>query len=74
MATIVDTVTGVALELKRVVETCLITVIFHCISRSFHFNSCLKQLYISNKMEHFSNKKGCGIMHIEAFKRRASLG
>ena len=62
------------LELKRVVETRLITVSFHCISHSFHFNSELKQLYISNKMERFSNKNGCGETCIEAFKRRAGLG
>ena len=45
-----------------------------CISRFFHFNSYLKQLYISNKIECFSNKNGCGVTHIEVFKRRASLG
>ena len=42
-----------------------------------HFYSHLKQLYISNKMKHFSYNGGCG-MHgyicIEAFKRRAGLG
>ena len=26
-----------------------------------HFNSYLKQLYIINKMEHFSCKGGCGL-------------
>ena len=39
-----------------------------------HFYS---QVYISNKMEHFSYKGGCGIHGctcIETFKRRASLG
>ena len=44
------------------------------ISCSFLFNSYLKQLYISNKTEHFSNKSGCGVMCTEAFKRRAGLG
>ena len=44
------------------------------VSYSFPFNSYLKQLYINNKTECFSNKNGCGAMHIEAFKRRASLG
>ena len=42
-----------------------------------HFYSHLKQLYTSNKMEHFSYKGGCGIHDctcIEKFKRRASLG
>ena len=28
-----------------------------------HFKSCLRQLYIGNKKEHFSCKGGCG-MHI----------
>ena len=58
----------VALDIKCIVETNLITVSFHCISCSFHFNSYLKQLYISNKMEHFSYKSGCGMTHIEVFK------
>ena len=31
------------------------------ISLYFHFNNCLKQLYISNKMELFSYKDGCGV-------------
>ena len=42
-----------------------------------HCSSHYKQLYVSNKTEHFSYKGGCGIsecMHIEMFKRRASLG
>ena len=42
-----------------------------------HFYSHLKQLYISNKMEHFSYKCRCGIhrcTHIETFTRRAGLG
>ena len=42
-----------------------------------HFNSHLKQLYISNKMKHFSCKGGCGIFGctcIEMFKRRTALG
>ena len=41
-----------------------------------HFNNHLKQLYISNKMEHFIYKDGCGAHGhtcIEAFKRRAGL-
>ena len=41
---------------------------------SVHFNSSLKWLYISNKMDYCSYKDGCGVMHGEAFKRRASLG
>ena len=42
-----------------------------------HFYSYLKQPYISNKTEQFSNKGGCGMCgrtRIEAFKRRAGLG
>ena len=47
-------VVGVALELKRVVETNLIRVSYHCIGHSLHFNSYLKQLYTSNKTERFT--------------------
>ena len=64
-----------ALELKCIVETSSqITVNFHCKSCSFHFNSYLKQLYISNKTERFGNKNGCDVICIEAFERRADLG
>ena len=53
MAAIVSIISiGVVLELKRVIETNLIGVAtYHCVSCFFHFNSYLKQLYISNKME-----------------------
>ena len=37
-----------------------------------HFYSHLKQLYISNKTEHFSYKSGCGVHEcilIKAFKK-----
>ena len=43
----------------------------------YHCNSHLKQLYFSNKMEHFNYKGGCGIGErtcIEALKRRTGLG
>ena len=39
-------------------------------------NPIRKQLYLSNKMDRFSYKGGCGECehtHIEAFKRRAGL-
>ena len=39
--------------------------------------SLFKQLYTSNKTEHFSYKGGCSMhrsRHIEAFKRRVGLG
>ena len=42
-----------------------------------HFNSLLKQLYISNKVRCVSYKGVCGVLghiHIEMFKRRAGLG
>ena len=39
-----------------------------------HFNSSLKWLYISSKMECFSYKGGWGMTCIEAFKRRAGFG
>ena len=41
-----------------------------------HFYSQLKQLYISNKMECFNYKGGCGICgctHIKMSKKRACL-
>ena len=44
---------------------------------SFHFYSHVKWLYISNKLECFSYKGGCGVhgrARIEAFKTRADLG
>ena len=41
---------GVALELKHVIETNLITLSWHFISCYFHFSSHLKQLYVSNKI------------------------
>ena len=44
---------------------------------SLHLHSHLKQLYISNKMERFSYKGGCGIHEhtcIETFQRRVDLG
>ena len=34
----------------------------------FHFNSHLKQLYISNKMEHFIYKDGCGAHGIHVLR------
>ena len=75
MAAIVSIISRRGLRiLKCVVETNLIRVSYHCISRSFHFNSYLKQLYISNKTERFSYKSGCSVTRIEAFRRRADLG
>ena len=57
MAAIVGIISKhIALKLKCVVETNLIRVSYCCISCSFHFNSYLKQLYISNKTERFSYK------------------
>ena len=75
MADIVSIINiGMTLELKHILQTSLITVCLCYMNRSFHFNNYLKQLYISNKTEHFSYKSGCGMMHIEAFKIRADLG
>ena len=51
---------GVALELKRVIETNLIRVSYHCISCYFCFNISFKQLYTSSETECFSYKGGCG--------------
>ena len=52
---------GVALELKHIIETNLIRVSHRCINRYFHFSSCFKQLYKSNKTEHFNYKGGCNV-------------
>ena len=71
MAAIVGIISRYGLGIE---ETSLITVSIHCISCSFHFNTYLKQLYISKKTEHFSNKSGHGVSTIKAFKRRAGLG
>ena len=65
---------GMALELKLVIETNLTRVSYHCRSCFFDFNSYLKQLYISNKTEHFNYKSGCAVMCIKEFKGRAGLG
>ena len=46
----------------------------HCIIHYFYFNSQIKPLYVSNKTECFSYRGGCGVMCIEAFKRRFGLG
>ena len=64
---------GMALGLKHIVETSLITVSFCSISCTFCLNSDLKQQYISTKTEHFNYKSGCGMTHIETFKRKAGL-
>ena len=58
------------LEVKYVLETNLTRVSYYCISYSFHFNTHLTQLYISNKMECFNYKGESGIRgrtHIKAF-------
>ena len=62
------------LELKCVIETNLIRVSYRCKSHSFHFNSYLKQVYISNKTECFNYKGGCGVTCIEAFNGGVGLG
>ena len=60
MVTVVVLIMDVTLELKFVVESNLIRVSYHCISRYFYFNSYFKQLYTSNKMEWFNYKSMCG--------------
>ena len=69
---------GVALELKRVVETNLIKNKLALYKPFLHLYSHLKQLYISNKTKCFSYKGGCGVcgrtQHIKAFERRAGFG
>ena len=37
-----------------------------------HFNSSLKWLYISSKIEYFGYKGGCNVTCIEVFKRRTT--
>ena len=67
---------GMALELKDIIETNLIRVSYCYISYYFHFNIPFKQLYTSNKTEHFSYKGGCGgcgHMCIKVLKRRVGL-
>ena len=51
-----------ALELKHVIETNLISITYCCISCYFHFNIPFKQLYTSNKIERFSFKGGCAVL------------
>ena len=64
---------GVALALIHIVKGSPIRVSYIVLyKRLIHCNSCYKQLCLSNKMEHFSYKGGCGIReitHIKVFKR-----
>ena len=50
-----------ALELKSIIEINLIRVGQHCINHYLNFNSCLRQLHISNKTKYFSFKGGCSV-------------
>ena len=76
MTAIVGIICRRGLRIELVIETNLIRVSYCCISHSPFFLLChLKQLYISNKMEQFSYRGGCGICGftcIEAFKRRVA--
>ena len=47
--------------------------VVQAVSCYFNCNSCLKQLYISNKMEWFSYKGEWGMTCIKEFKERAGL-
>ena len=64
-----------ALELKHIIETNLVRISHHCISHSYHFNSHLKRLYISNKTERFSYKGGlvCVGIHISSVEKKSWL-
>ena len=76
MAAIVGIISRHGLRIELVVETNLVRVSYYCISHSFHFDSHLEQLYISNKMEEFNNKGECGICGytcIKAFKNKVGL-
>ena len=65
MIDLVSIISGMALRLKGVIETNLIRLNEHCIyhMHHLHFKSCLEQLYISNKMEHFGYKVGVMYMY-----------
>ena len=65
IAALVGTISRVALELRCVTGTNLISTSNHCISLSLHFSSQ------SNKMECSNYKSGCGVMCIEAFNHQA---
>ena len=52
---------SVILQLKHIIIASLIRLSYYCIGHYFYFKSHLKQLYISNKMEHFNYKGGCGV-------------
>ena len=75
MATIVgiDSRRGLRIEVRRKNQTNKSKLVLY--KPLLHFYSHFKQLYISNKTEHFSYKGGCdvcGHTHIEVFKRRAA--
>ena len=75
MAAIVGILSRHALKMKYIVETNLIIVRYHC-KPWIHFNSNLKQLFISDKMKHFNYKATCGVRghtNTEMFKRRFGL-
>ena len=59
---------AMALELKSVIETNLVRLCQCCKRSCFHINSCLKQLYICNKMEHFIYKSGSDIYFSRCLK------
>ena len=70
---------GIAIELKQVTEINLVRLSYvSCYKPLLHIYSCLKQLYISNKMEWFSFQGEYGVhgscTHTKGFKRRAGLG
>ena len=73
MATVVVIINVLALALLLVIDTNPLRVskaLIHC-------NSRYKQLYLSNKIEHFSYKGGYGVrerMCIKDFKSRAGFG
>ena len=50
-----------------IIETNLIRVSLHCISHYFHFNDCLKQLYLNDKKERVSYKDGCYMRTLATF-------
>ena len=60
---------GMALPLMCVVQTNLIRVSQHCISRYFHSNSHLIQLYVSNRIDHLVIKVGVACVGVVCVSR-----
>ena len=59
MAAVLLSVMGMAIELKHIIDMNLVRLGYHITSHCFTFSySCLKQLYINNKMEQYVHTQG----------------